>query len=649
MDLSRFMRDPVPGQYSNTPVLHHSTMVMDDSLRDKLTHLPNKPGAYMMKDQHGEVIYVGKAASLRSRVRSYFQKGQAHEAKVLVMLSKVQDVDWIVTDSEVEALMLECNLIKKHHPWYNVRLRDDKHYPYLCVTTAEPFPRVLVTRRVKADGNRYFGPFADSQAMRESLRMIRRIFKIRSCNKKLTGEERDRPCLNFHMGQCDTPCSGRIGREEYAGLVHDTCLFLEGRRDSLVDRLRGEMIEASDHLEFERAARLRDQIEAMTKIIERQKAISTELVDQDVIAISADGNSAVAQLLFVRSGKLIGEEHFFLDGVSDETAETALGEFIKQYYRDATYIPREILVSHIPTDYDILREWLAVRRGTRVMLLQPQRGEKKRLVEMAAENARQVAERESDITDHESRITEYLQELAETVGLPCPPNRIEAYDISNIQGQEAVGSMVVFEGGLAAKSHYRRFKIRVSGQPDDYGMMKEVLMRRLAKAASGDKKFLPLPDLILVDGGRGQLNAALEAMANGQWSTVNEESGHEPSATNHEPYVISLAKRLEEVYTPSSAEPLLLPRESGALRLLQRIRDEAHRFALAYHHILRKKTARKSVLDSIPGIGDTRRKALIRKFGSLAGVKRATLEELMTVPGITRPVAEKIYEHLHAE
>ncbi|HET6454051.1 MAG TPA: excinuclease ABC subunit UvrC, partial [Armatimonadota bacterium] len=330
--------------------------MIDEALKEKLKHLPTDPGAYLMKDAHGEVIYVGKAASLRSRVRSYFQKGQAHETKVLMMLSKVQDVDWIVTGSEVEALMLECNLIKKHHPWYNVRLRDDKHYPYLCVTTSEPFPRVLVTRRVKADGNRYFGPFADSQAMRESLRMIRRIFKIRSCNKKLTGEEQDRPCLNFHMGQCDTPCSGRIGREEYAQLVHDTCLFLEGRRDSLVDRLRGEMIQASDELEFERAARLRDQIEAMTKVIERQKAISVELVDQDVIAISVNGNSAVVQLLFVRSGKLVGEEHFFLDGVTDETAETALGEFIKQYYRDATYIPREILVSHIPADYEVLRE-----------------------------------------------------------------------------------------------------------------------------------------------------------------------------------------------------------------------------------------------------------------------------------------------------
>jgi len=614
--------------------------MIDEALKEKLKHLPTDPGAYLMKDAHGEVIYVGKAASLRSRVRSYFQKGQAHETKVLMMLSKVQDVDWIVTGSEVEALMLECNLIKKHHPWYNVRLRDDKHYPYLCVTTSEPFPRVLVTRRVKADGNRYFGPFADSQAMRESLRMIRRIFKIRSCNKKLTGEEQDRPCLNFHMGQCDTPCSGRIGREEYAQLVHDTCLFLEGRRDSLVDRLRGEMIQASDELEFERAARLRDQIEAMTKVIERQKAISVELVDQDVIAISVNGNSAVVQLLFVRSGKLVGEEHFFLDGVTDETAETALGEFIKQYYRDATYIPREILVSHIPADYEVLREWLAVRRGTRVMLLQPQRGEKRRLVEMAAENAAQTAERERSMEAmSEDQAEADLEDLKETLELPNLPHRIEAYDISNIQGQEAVGSMVVFEGGLPAKSHYRRFKIHVSGQPDDYGMMREVLMRRLAKAASGDKKFLPLPDLILVDGGRGQLNAVLEAIE--KTPTLNDELG----TMN----VISLAKRLEEVYTPSSAEPLLLPRESQALRLLMRIRDEAHRFAVAYHHILRKKTIRKSVLDSIPGIGDSRRKALIRRFGSLAGVKRASLEELMTVPGITRPLAESIREHLHGE
>ncbi|HET6453048.1 MAG TPA: helix-hairpin-helix domain-containing protein, partial [Armatimonadota bacterium] len=331
---------------------------------------------------------------------------------------------------------------------------------------------------------------------------------------------------------------------------------------------------------------------------------------------------------------------FFLDGVTDETAETALGEFIKQYYRDATYIPREILVSHIPADYEVLREWLAVRRGTRVMLLQPQRGEKRRLVEMAAENAAQTAERERSMEAmSEDQAEADLEDLKETLELPNLPHRIEAYDISNIQGQEAVGSMVVFEGGLPAKSHYRRFKIHVSGQPDDYGMMREVLMRRLAKAASGDKKFLPLPDLILVDGGRGQLNAVLEAIE--KTPTLNDELG----TMN----VISLAKRLEEVYTPSSAEPLLLPRESQALRLLMRIRDEAHRFAVAYHHILRKKTIRKSVLDSIPGIGDSRRKALIRRFGSLAGVKRASLEELMTVPGITRPLAESIREHLHGE
>ena len=618
---------------------------MEAALRDKLKHLPDKPGAYMMKDAQGEVLYVGKASSLRNRVRSYFQKGQAHQPKLLVMMPRVKDIDWLVTGSELEALMLECNLIKQHHPRYNVCLRDDKHYPYLCVTTSEPFPRVLVVRRVKQDGNRYFGPYADSSALRESLRLIRKIFRIRSCNKKLTGQEHDRPCLNLHLGQCESPCSGRIAREAYAGSVRDACLFLEGRSESLAASLEKEMAAAAEALEFEKAARLRDQAWSLHKLVARQKAISTRQADRDVVSVSIDGDSACVQLLFVRSGRLIGDERFFLDGVTDEGAEAGLVGFIKQYYRDAAYVPAEILVSHELPERAILEEWLSLRRGSRVRLIHPKRGEKRRLVDMAIENARLAAERERE-AGMEEEASEDLEALARVLGLPEAPARIEAYDISNIQGREAVGSMVVFQRGLPTKSQYRRFKIRTAVGGDDCAMMREVLRRRLA--AADDPKFAAPPDLILIDGGRGQLNAALEALQAA--SSQQPAASCEPSeARKSEIRVVSLAKRLEEIYTPESSKPLLLPLDSPALRLLQRIRDEAHRFALAYHRKLRVKAAKKSILDGIPGIGDQRRKALIRRFGSLAGVRGASLEELLTVPGLPRPVAETVYEVLHGE
>jgi excinuclease ABC subunit C len=613
---------------------------METDLSDKLKGLPDKPGTYLMKDESGQVIYVGKATSLRSRVRSYFQKGQSQSPKVLAMLPKIADVEWLVTDSELEALMLECNLIKKHRPWYNVRLRDDKHYPYLCITTSEPFPRVLVVRRVKQDGNKYFGPYADSAALRESLRLIRKVFRIRSCNKKLTGGETDRPCLNLHMNQCGAPCSGRVSAKEYGSLVRDTRLFLEGRQETLVARLEREMLAAADKMEFERAARLRDQVAAMRTLVERQKVISTDQGEQDVISVNVNGGFACAQVLFVRSGKLVGQDCFLLDGAADESPEAALEGFLKQYYRDATYVPREILLSHEVEDDGVLMDWLSGRRGSRVGLLHPKRGLKRRLVEMASENAAGFAERErSKRAGEESDATADLESLRSELGLSVLPERIETYDISNTQGREAVGSMVVFETGVPAKAQYRRFKIRLSDSPDDYAMMREVLKRRLAQATAGDPKFGRLPDLILIDGGRGQLNAAMDALSQPE---IND------MVATPLP-VISLAKRIEEVYTVDRTEPLLLPRDSRALRLLQRARDEAHRFALSYHLKLREKSATKSILDSIPGVGDQRRKALIRMFGSVAGVRRAALEELLAVHGMTRTTAQAVYDHFHAD
>ncbi|MDM7913499.1 MAG: excinuclease ABC subunit UvrC, partial [Methanotrichaceae archaeon] len=407
-------------------------------------------------------------------------------------------------------------------------------------------------------------------------------------------KRQDKPCLNLHMGQCDSPCSGRIAREEYGDLVRDTCLFLEGRRTSLVNRLELDMQKAAERLEFERASRLRDQMVAICKLVERQKVISTKDVDQDVLCFTHERGLGCVQTLFVRSGKLIGQEHFFLDGTEDEDPQAVLGEFVKQYYRDATYVPKEVLLSHIPPVVGVLQEWLSVRRGTRVRLICPKIGPKRKIVEMAIQNARLAAEREADaqaLKDAASK--EDLEELREVLGLPEIPERIEAYDISNIQGKEAVGSMVVVQNGKPANSLYRRFKIRTGDTPDDYAMMREVLLRRLARL--DDPKF-PRPDLMVIDGGRGQLNAALAAL----------------SQAGADIQVVSLAKRMEEIYVPGQEEPILLARNAASLRLLQRLRDEAHRFALAYHQKLRGKSATKSVLDSIPGIGDTRRKALIR-------------------------------------
>ncbi len=668
---------------------------MDDKLKQKLAHLPCKPGAYMMKDAQGEVIYVGKALSLRNRVRSYFQKGQTHLPRTVIMVGHIADIDWIVTDSEVEALMLECNLIKKYRPYYNVRLRDDKHYPYLCVTMSEPFPRVIITRRSKQDGNRYFGPYTDSLALRESLRLIRRIFRIRSCNKKLTGHEKDRPCLNLHLGQCDSPCSGAIAAEEYGTTVYDTCLFLEGRLDSIAKRIGKEMDRAAEALQFELAAKLRDQLLSIRKLTEKQKMINTDHIDRDIVCLLNENGSAFVQLLFIRSGRVIGQEQFHLDGVTDallsspesnsgdnkasdlplspeldsgddnqtpelyssENAEgQILTEFIKQYYRDAAYIPKEILVSHKPQEWPVLEDWLTLRRGNRVEIHHPQRGEKKRLVEMAQENAQILAGQRQD---KEAQNQGNLTDLAREIGMETLPNRIEAFDISNLQGTETVASMVVFEAGIPAKKEYRRFKIRTVEGPDDYASMKEAIHRRFA-AASDNPKFAKLPDLVVIDGGKGQLSAALEAIEERPQGARLQEDATPSTIAPESPCslapcgrssitIISLAKQFEEVFLPGRSEPILLPRNSPALKLLQRIRDEAHRFALSYHHKLRAKTAVKSVLDSITGIGNERRKALIKRFGSLAGVRAASLDELQTVPGVNRKVAEAVYESLHGD
>lgn len=611
---------------------------MNDRLAEKLSHLPDRPGAYMMKDSEGGIIYVGKASSLRSRVRSYFQKGQCHPPKVAIMLSHVADVDWMITDSEVEALMLECNLIKKHRPRYNVRLRDDKQYPYLCITLTEAFPRAIVTRRCRQDGNRYFGPYTDSMALRESLGLIRRIFRIRGCNKKLVGGEVDRPCLNLHLGRCASPCSGTISREDYREAVQDVCLFLEGRLDSISTRIETEMSEASDGLDFERAARLRDQLLAIRKVTEKQRMINTDQLDRDVVSILSANGCTYAQIVFIRSGRVIGQEQFQLEGLDEEEPPGAtVAAFIKQYYLNALHVPREILVSEAPEDLPALEEILSVKRGSKVIINRPQRGVKRRLVEMAQQNARMLAARkESEAIGDECA----LSSLAETIGVRLPPSRIEAFDISNTQGRLSVASMVVFEKGVPARKEYRRFRIRnVEGQ-DDYASIREAIRRRFL-AVAGKPKFTRMPDLVVIDGGPGQLSAALQGLA---------DAGREGEQDHYRDAVfISLAKRFEEVYLSGKKDPIDLGKSSPALRLLQRVRDEAHRFALSYHQNLRRKNAMKSTLEEIPGIGNQRRKALIKRFGSLRGVRAASLEEIQSTAGMNRKAAMALYGSLHPD
>jgi len=604
------------------------------NLEDKLAALPARPGVYLMKDAEGTVIYVGKAVSLRNRVRSYFQAGANHSSKVRAMVSRIADIETIVTDSELEALILECNLIKRYRPYYNVRLKDDKHYPFIMLTMNEPFPRAVITRKVQNDGNRYFGPYTDSRAVYETLGVIKQLFQLRSCDP-MPGPGLDvRPCLEYHIKQCNAPCAMKVSREEYMRMVRQVERFLEGKQEGLLQSLERKMEEAAGNLEFERAARLRDQIRAVRKLIEQQKVVSTEMVDQDVIALVSDNTHACVQVFFIRGGKMIGQEHFFLEGASDETLSEATEQFVKQYYQDTPYIPQEILLQYGIEEMKIIESWLRQKRGKRVDVKVPVKGGRRQLIDMAVTNARQALEEmRLRVEMDQTRNQEAMEKLQEALLLPRLPRRIECFDISNMQGQEAVGSMVVFEDGRPRKDGYRRFKIKtVQALPDDYACMKEVVRRRLRNALEGRKNFLPLPDLILIDGGKGQLNVALDVL--------RELEVKIP--------VAGLAKQFEHLFIPDMDDPVILPRDSVALHLVQRIRDEAHRFALSYHRNLRSKRSMASILNDIPGISQVRKQNLLRFFGSLDKIKDATPEEIAKVPGMNRKVAEKVHEALNA-
>jgi excinuclease ABC subunit C len=602
------------------------------AIEEKLRGVPREPGCYLFKDAKGDVLYVGKALSLRQRVRSYFQKSARHTPKIARMVAKVEDVECMVTDTELEALVLECNLIKRHRPPYNVRLRDDKSYPYIAVTMGEMFPRVLFTRQRRRGGTRYFGPFTSAFAVRDTLRLLHKLFPLIPCQKVFTNKAEQRPCLYYHLGQCLGPCAGLSDRGEYKRIIRDVVMFLEGRQEELAARLRREMDEAAEAMDFERAAALRDKLVSIEAVLQRQKVVSEEMIDQDVVAIVKDERGACVQMFYVRNGKLVGQRSFFLDGSKEESPELAVQEFVKQFYAESPEVPRELLLPVEIEERKIVQQWLRQRRGSAVTVTVPGGGEKLKLVEMAATNAElALTDFRSGLAQKEAWAGEATTELQEALALEEAPVRIEAYDISNIQGTAPTGSMVVMENGEAAKDQYRRFRIRMSPEkPDDFAMMREVILRRLRAAVEGDEKFARLPDLMVIDGGKGQLNAALKAM---------EEIELRVPA-------VGLAKRQELVFRPGEREPLALPDNSAGLQLLRRLRDEAHRFALSYHRKLRGKRAVGSVLEEIPGVGPRRRRLLLRTFGSVAAIREASIEALAAVPTMTEAMARRVKEHL---
>lgn len=611
------------------------------SVSDKLKALPASPGCYIYRDDHGDVLYVGKALSLKNRVRSYFQKSARHGNRIARLVSKVRDIEWIVVDSEVEALVLECNLIKKHRPPYNVRLRDDKSYPYIIVTK-EKFPRVLFTRRLKKGDGKYFGPFVSAFAVRDTLQVLHKIFPLIPCGKTWTGKPVQRPCLYYHLGQCLAPCAGLADAKAYKEIVAQVERFLSGRQDDIAEDLRSKMQAAADAMDFELAASLRDRLLALESILERQKVLASDELDRDVVALVKDERGAAIQILYIRGGKLIAQRHFQLDGASEATPTDAVQEFVKQYYAEAPEVPREILLPVEIAERGIVQQWLRGRKGSAVTVEVPQGGEKLRLVEMAASNAELALQTmRLEMEQKEAKAEEALEQLEEALGLPALPDRIEGYDISNVQGTAPVGSMVVAKHAEPSKGDYRRFKIRFNPEsPNDFAMMNEVLTRRFKAFLENDPKFAELPDLIMIDGGKGQLSAALKA---------RDDAGLVVP-------MVGLAKKMELIFVPIQKRDgdrisyeysiVELPLNSPGLLLLRRLRDEAHRFAVSYHRKVRDKRFSGSALEEIPGVGPRRKRLLLRTFGSLAGIRRASVEEIAAVPTMTTRLAEHVRDYL---
>jgi excinuclease ABC subunit C len=618
-----------------------------EKLQGILATLPTKPGCYIYRNAEGTIIYIGKAINIKNRVRSYFHSDSSHDNKTRRLVRDIADIEWIVVGSELEALILEMNLIKKHRPKYNIRLKDDKRYPYIKIHWNEPFPKVTVTRQMVDDGSRYFGPYTSAWAVYQTLEVLRKIFPYLTCDREITGND-PRACLYYDIKLCTAPCIGAINQQGYRQMISDLMEFLSGHSEGIIKRIQDDMQKASDEMRFEKAAALRDQLKAMQSIIERQKIVfGSDYEDSDVIAMAREDGEACVQIFFIRGGKLIGREYFILEGTEDTSDNQVVAEFVKQFYTEAANIPEQVMLPQEIEERIIISQWLRSKRGgKKVELLVPNAGQPKDLVQMAAENASETlqalrAQWQADAHRQETA----LSELQTALKLSAPPNRIECYDVSHTQGVATIGAMVVFEQGVPAKNLYRKFNIESTsiGAPDDFASMEEMLARRFKRwkssqeteanvGAKKDASFSFLPDLIIIDGGKGQLSRVVKVL--------------EEFELFEKVPVVGLAKQEEEIFFPHNSTPLLLPRHSQGLYLVQRIRDEAHRFGITAHRKKRSKLGLASQLDSIPGIGPARRKALLKHFGSMDKIKEASIEEIAAVKGLNIPAAESIKAHL---
>ncbi len=609
-------------------------------IQEELKKLPDKPGVYIMKDVNEEIIYIGKAVVLKNRVRQYFQSLSNQTPKVQAMVPRIKKFEYIVTDSELEALILECNLIKKYRPKFNIMLKDDKSYPYIKVTMNEEFPRILTTRKVEKDGAKYFGPYTSGFAVKDTIDLLKKLFPIKSCNKVFTKDsKKQRPCLNYYIYQCLGPCQGDVSKQEYRALMNDICSFLGGKQDEVIKRLENDMAKASESMEFEKAAALRDKITSLKHIAQKQKIVSTAMEDQDVIAFSKDPTDSCVQVFFIRGGKLIGREHFIFEGAGDVTDSELMTSFIKQFYSSTAYVPREIVLQEDIDEIDIIERWLSSKKESRVHIKVPRKGEKLKLVEMVSQNALIALNQFKDnIRTKESLAREGMEKLKELLELENLPQRIEAYDISNTGSTEIVASMVVFEGGFPAKNEYRRFKVKSLDTQNDYASMQEVIHRRFMHARKekeesvAQAKFSRLPDLILADGGLGHVNSVLDVLE--ELNITVPVAGMVKDSNHRTRGIVSKDKEYE------------LSKDLNLLRFITSIQDEAHRFAIEYNRKLVKKRYKGSVLDEIEGIGPKRKKALIKHFGSVKNIKQAQIDDLTAVEGITPALARKIIEYL---
>jgi excinuclease ABC subunit C len=630
---------PTTGGISTLPTIDRVAVSQEEAVKRRLRAVPDTPGVYLFRDTRAQVIYVGKALRLRDRLRSYFTTGYGETSRVSELVRKIYDFEFVTTANEVEALVLECNLIKNYRPRFNIRLKDDKNYLYLKLPVAEDYPRVHYSRRVQKDGALYFGPYTSAQSLRGTVKSIRQLLPFRTCSDEIF--KQGKVCLDFHIKRCPGPCERRISAEDYKARVQEVALFMEGRSDVLVRELHGRMEGAAERLDFENAARYRDQLQSIERIADRQKVLTRSRDDQDLIAYARRGGEVFVEVAYVRQGKMVGHDGHPLDGAGEASEAELLRGFVLQYYASATHVPRAVILPGPLEDSELMTGWLSQRRGGPVNIEVPQRGRKRALVTQLAETAAQELEQLRIQADYDrSRTEPMLAALAEALDLETPPKRIECYDISNIQGDSAVGAMVVFEDGRPRNDHYRHFKIKFVPGPNDFAMLQEVLRRRLERLESaqrreeadvvGDRSFTSRPDLILIDGGKGQLSAALEVL---------ESAGYADIPT------FSLAKEREEIFAPGRPDPIVQEKNSPGMFLVQRIRDEAHRFAITHHRKVRSRKALTSPLDSVEGIGPARKRALLRHFGSVQAIREAPVEDIVAL-GIPERLAKRLKESL---